>query len=300
MQQAEALHLVEKDLIARKQLIRNIEGALTVRQMESTGAADQTVGEFVAVNEAIMRERVAHEMARRDHVVTAERNIKEQELEAREAALKVRESQAPTIVATALAKLKAEIRADLKEEMASRVVFANEQQHQDYVQGFSECRDMISLLKELESGKIAPNDPKVAFLLDPYHPNNPFLHAMMSGQATRSSPGSVSSVNINRGNGTGSRPRQHFRDIYHEDPNVGPRTAEPVVPDLAGQPPVRPAAERTPTAPKITAANDSTPDDREPAHVAVPDFSSVPTPRRTAPDERVHKEDKTVDLIDLY
>lgn len=314
--------LLSEILIDKICLVKQIE-KLRVKELELAARANnvftpvndstgQNTAASVDANEEVIRDRVAQEIALHDVKVEARLTAKEKELEIREQGIEFREKVAPVVVAQALKEIKGDIRADLEQEMIKRMT---EQQRYAYGQGFSECLETVALMKDFQAGKIARNDPKIAFIFDPTHPKNPAARLMeinrpRSGNTTSSSASSPA-VNVNRGNVTqtgrqhgsnsgGSRPRQHFRDIYHEDPNVGPRTGEPAVSGTTVQTPVRPAAERTPSTTKDNAANDSTPDDREPAHVAVPGFSSVAPPRKTAPDERVHKEDKTVDLIDLY
>ena len=315
MQQLLSEIIIDKICLVKEiQKLRVKELELAARANNVLTPVNDSTGENTATsvdaNEEAIRDRVAQEIALHDLKVEARLTAKENELEIREQGIEFRENVAPIVVARALNEIKGDIRADMEHEMIKRMT---EQQRSAYGQGFSECLETVALMKDFQAGKISRNDPKIAFIFDPTHPKNPAARLLdinrpRSGNTTSSSASSPA-VNVNRGNTTqmgrqhgsnsgGSRPRQHFRDIYHEDPNVGTRTADPAVPNTAGQPPV--PAERTPTAPKTPAANDSTPDDREPAHVSVPDFSSVAPPRRTAPDERVHKEDKTVDLIDLY
>ena len=208
--QAEDLRKKERDLESRKDLIRKIEYLLAIGQKqfadEYAGVENRSMEEFVNINEAIIRERVAHEMSRRDHKASAHLLTKTEELKIREVDLEAREKGYQPMLSKNLEQLVNKIRSDIEEEITIRVGQGeyerglaegkargnrepvtknadNEELRQlSYDQGYAACFAMFERLKKFQAGELAHDSPEMAFLLDPYHPDGLFTRGKQVGR----------------------------------------------------------------------------------------------------------------------
>lgn len=179
-------------------LIRNIETILAIGQKQF---ADAEAGiyrndeEFVNVHEEIIRERVAHEVARRDRKVEAHLATKARELEIREADLEMRQKGYEPLLVQNLDKLEAKIRGDVEKEITARIGKAEYEQGlaesnagASFDRGYATCFAMFQRLKQFENGQLAHDSPEMAFLFDVNHPENPYARGVQVGRLGFSLP----------------------------------------------------------------------------------------------------------------
>ncbi|KAF2446636.1 hypothetical protein P171DRAFT_430745 [Karstenula rhodostoma CBS 690.94] len=198
------IHLKEWELglNAREGLTRKIEHLLAEGQRQFAGAEadEQGLEPFINVNEEIIRERVIHEIGRRDRKVDAQLTIKKEKLDNREAAIDMREKAYSAMYKVQVAeKLESRIRAELEEAITAREsteydrglaegkalgqAEGNEELRQIWHdKGFATCHSISDRMKRFQAGLLAHDSPEMAFLFDESHPDNPFTRGLKMGR----------------------------------------------------------------------------------------------------------------------
>ena len=103
LQQTDDLQKKRADLAAQKAVTSKIEDLLAVGQKQSLDAESHIMGSNI--NEEIIRERVAHEIALRDRKMEISLETKAKELKLREEDLEAREKMARNLISRALEKI---------------------------------------------------------------------------------------------------------------------------------------------------------------------------------------------------
>ncbi|KAL1608171.1 hypothetical protein SLS60_003110 [Paraconiothyrium brasiliense] len=170
----ETVHLKERelDLEARESLIGKTEHLLAIGQKQYAGAdADhQDLETFLDINDEIIRERVTHEIGRRDRKVDAQLAIKKGELKTRETAIDMREKAYSAMYKIQVSeRIETRIRAELEHEMSTRenaeyerglaegkalgqAEGSDQLRRNYYDQGFAACHNMFDRIKRFQAG----------------------------------------------------------------------------------------------------------------------------------------------------
>ncbi|KAJ4302965.1 hypothetical protein N0V90_001856 [Kalmusia sp. IMI 367209] len=317
----------ELDVQAREDLVRQTEQILALGHKHFAGADDQDLKTFTDINQELIRAQVAHELAQHD------RNAN------RDLALRTEELNAEAIEALE-AKLKADIEYDIAMRVANveydrgfadgksigKIEGNDELRSACYNEGYAACHEYEVRMKQFRAGTLSKDSPEMAFLFDPEHPDHPFNRGLQIGRrmplkATLFTPTHGDIVSGRQAQMTGrlndatahplSPEKPPFlRNASTEDkktndfsglgaPEEGSRRAPP--PHLQAQ---------TPLTLKPIGSNsvDNTTTGRERSGSSgfnsTPGFGSARRLLRQTQlndeDEKAHKADEQIDLIDLY
>ncbi|KAF2996795.1 hypothetical protein E8E13_000540 [Curvularia kusanoi] len=207
----------ERDLQYREAKIAQLEVYLTAGQMQLKHSLEERgIRPMSAVDKTNMKSEVELNVKHQYADIEGKIAIQVERIRLQDAAQRVREQQYRALIRLSLErKILEEIQeshnaidADAKEKGSEDTSCAESsaeestiQPNRAYLEGYAACHDAQTALYNLQHGKIAANNPGIAFLFDPTHPRNPLIMGLRIGcvKATSDAAAETNTVTVVNG-----------------------------------------------------------------------------------------------------